>query len=91
MSAGNSGARNFDHGANFHFLARCRSLRDAVLLCTRPGPTARDAIHSRPEIIGNMIFTLPTRAGPKDRAQLGFEDVDVLETKTDRAPAEERI
>ena len=30
---------------------------------------------SSPEIIGNMIFTLPDSAGAQDRAQLRFENV----------------
>src|SRR5438309_9234441 len=85
-----SSAGNFDHRANFSGITECRSSATQLFFAFgQDGERAPQFTHT-----GNHWehdFHVADGSGPKDSAQLGFEDVDVFKTKTDRAPAQERV
>src|ERR1043166_9756245 len=83
----NGGARDLDHRAQFHAATFFRAdflftfLEDFFGM-TKLFETGNHREHGLP---------VADRARANDRAQLRFEDVDVLETKTNCPPAEKRI
>src|SRR4029077_17099017 len=86
---GDGGARNFDHRAYFRGITKCRSRATQLLFAFgQDGERASQLTHAGKHREHDPHIA--DGAGPKDSAQLGFKDVDVFETKTNRAPAQER-
>src|SRR6266446_8888037 len=87
---GESGARNFDHRAYFSGITKCRS-RATQLFFAFGQDRERASQFTHTGNHREHDFYIANGTGPKDRTQLAFEDVYVFETKTDRAPAQERV
>ena len=81
----NGRARNLDHGADLHFIVErdTRAASSSLLHSSSTSSARRNS--SNPEIIGNIILTLPELAGAQDGAQLRLENFEMLKAKPDRA------
>src|SRR6266496_6766073 len=87
---GNSGARDFDHRANFCFFADIDlRLMQFFFTLGEHGECAAQFIQAGYH--REHDFDIPYSAGANNCTQLGFEDIDVLEAETDRAPAKKWI
>ena len=75
-------ARDLDHRADFRLVPKFQPVPLQLCLAFLAAPPPRAAIQFTPEIIGNMIFTFPSRARAQDRAQLRLEDVADFRGKT---------
>ena len=87
---GNRRARNFDHGAGFHFFSDV-DFGSAQFFLALIQDRHRLAQFFQPGNHWEHNFDVANSAGAENGAQLRFEDIDVLETKTDGAPAKKRI
>ncbi len=88
--SGDGGARNFDHGTDFHLGIE----RDAF--GTEFGPTLFEEEIRVAEFIdarnhGVHHFDISMGTGAKDGTELGFKNIDVFEAEADGAPAEEGV
>ena len=87
---GNSGTGNFDHRAHLRLFAdidlRRAQLFLALIQDRYCAPQLIDAGDHR-----EHYFHIAERAGAKNGTQLRFENIDVLQAKTDSAPAKKWV
>ena len=87
---GDGGARNLDHGADFHLLVEGNAFRAQLLAAfLEHGIGAAQFIHAGDHRIHHA--DVPNDAGAQDRAELHLENLRLLEAEADGAPAEEGI